>query len=216
MVLDKNESIKKLNTQIKICKACPLYKGTHNAVPGEGSLDAKIMFIGEGPGYWEDQKGRPFVGQAGNLLDNLIEKIGLKRKDVFIGNVVKHRPPGNRDPEPGEIETCSKWLDSQIDIINPKIIVTLGRFSMAKFIPGVAISQIHGQPRFTNWKGNKIIIIPMYHPAAALRSGNVANLLEADFLKIPRFLKEGMPEIKKEKNEEPKQKEPEVNQLSFI
>lgn len=147
------------------------------------------MFIGEGPGYYEDQQGRPFVGQAGKLLDKLLALIKLKREDVWIGNVVKHRPPGNRDPLPEEIEACRPFLDEQIKIIDPKIIVTLGRFSMAKFLPDEKISQIHGQARFVNWRGKRLIVLPMYHPAAALRSGEIMRQIREDFKKIPQLLR---------------------------
>lgn len=205
----KNEIINKLNTQIKVCQRCNLYKGTNNAVPGEGNLETKVMFIGEGPGFHEDQQGRPFVGQAGKLLEKLLDSIGLKREDVFIGNVVKHRPPENRDPLPEEIEACAFWLDQQIDIIDPKVIVTLGRFSMAKFIPGVTISRIHGQARFVDWKGKKKIVIPMYHPAAALRAGAVMEELKKDFLKITQFIKDPEPLL-------PKIEEKEEDQLKLI
>lgn len=201
---EKLEKTKQLNDQIKICQRCQLYKGTINAVPGEGNLDAKLMFIGEGPGFHEDKEGRPFVGQAGKLLDKLIQSLGLKREEVFIANVVKHRPPENRDPLPNEIDACAFWLDQQIDLIDPKIIVTLGRFSMAKFIPNVTISNVHGQQRFITWKGKRKIIIPMYHPAAALRAGAVMEQLEKDFQKIPQFLKDPEPLFPKaeEKKEE--------------
>ena len=134
------------------------------SVPGEGPEDAKILFIGEGPGFHENQQGRPFVGQAGKFLDELLSVAGLNRETVFITNVVKCRPPGNRDPQPEELEACSKFLDRQIELINPEIIVTLGRFSMAKFFGQVKISQIHGSMRKTGER----YIVAMYHPAAAL------------------------------------------------
>jgi len=184
----KNQELKEINRQVDECRKCPLYKNTTNPVPGEGNPEAEIMFIGEAPGFNEDQQGRPFVGQAGKLLDELLSSIKVARSDVFIANVVKHRPPENREPQPSEIEACNEYLDRQLEIIQPKIIVTLGRFSMAKFIPDGKISQIHGQARFVEFGGRKIIVIPMFHPAAALRGENVMKMLKEDFLKIPKFL----------------------------
>src|SRR5690606_6182380 len=140
----------------------PLKKGATKLVFGEGDPESRIMFIGEGPGYWEDQKGEPFVGNAGALLNHLLSAIGLKRKDVFITNVVHHRPPDNRDPLPEELAAYRTYLDKMIDIISPKVIVTLGRFSMGKFIPGVLISRVHGKPHAVKWKEKDVVILPMY------------------------------------------------------
>ena len=170
----------------KSCTACDLSKQRTHVVPGEGNEHAQVMFIGEGPGYNEDQQGRPFVGAAGKLLDELIASIGFKRSDVYIANVVKCRPPGNRDPLPGEIDACAHWLDQQIALIKPKVIVTLGRFSMAKFLPKETISKVHGSPR----KLNGIAILPVHHPAAALYQASLKATLLADFKKIPALLKE--------------------------
>lgn len=200
----KLEEIEKLTAK---CRKCPLYKNATNPVPGEGNPEAEIMFIGEGPGYNEDQQGRPFVGQAGRLLDQLLQLIKVTRKEVFITNVVKHRPPENRDPLPEEIEACKNYLDEQIKIINPKIIVTLGRFSMNKFLPNEFISKVHGQARFVDFAGERRIIIPMYHPSAALRSERVMAEIKQDFQKIPKFLEGNFGEIKDEKETEDKQKQ---------
>lgn len=186
--MDKTQELSKIARQINQCKDCPLYKQAVNSVPGEGNAEAEIFFIGEGPGYYEDQQGRPFVGAAGQLLAKMLAKIGLKREKVFISNMIKHRPPENRDPEPRELSSCKKWLDRQLDIINPKIVVTLGRFSMAKFIPDAKISQIHGQPRFSNLGEKKVLVAPMYHPAAALRNDFIMNQFCEDFLRLPEFL----------------------------
>jgi len=186
--MDKKRALEEVAEQVRKCQRCPLYKQASQGVPGEGNPDAEIMFIGEGPGFHENQKGIPFCGAAGKLLDQLLQSTKVKREEVFIGNVVKHRPPGNRDPLPEEIEACKIWLDKQIEIIQPKIIVTLGRFSMAKFIPDGKISQIHGQARFVNFQGKRYIIIPMFHPAAALRGAEVMVKIKEDFLKIPKFL----------------------------
>src|SRR3990172_10493818 len=177
-------ALENLSEKIKNCTACPLYKGTTNAVPGEGDPNAKIFFIGEGPGYYEDQSGRPFVGRAGQLLENTLEKIGLRRSQVFIGNVVKHRPPENRDPLPNEILACKGWLDQQLLIIRPKIVVTLGRFSMAKFLPSAKISAEIGRAR----RVGTYIVIPMYHPAAALRGNGMMQAFQADFVKNKELL----------------------------
>ena len=171
--------LENLAAKIQACQACSLYKGTTQAVPGEGNPEAMIFFIGEGPGFYEDRTGRPFVGPAGKLLEKAIANLGLQREDVFIANVIKHRPPENRDPLPTEIAACRPWLDQQLAIIKPKVVVTLGRFSMARFLPGAKISQVHGQPKQV--KG--YVVLPMYHPAAALRSeGVMAEFLE-DFEK---------------------------------
>ena len=214
--MDKLQELNKLASQIRLCKNCPLYKGTTHAVPGEGNHDAEIMFIGEGPGYWEDQKGRPFVGLAGQLLDKMIIKIGLKRSDVFIANVVKHRPPENRDPEPQEISSCGVWLDKQIEIIDPKMIVTLGRFSMAKFSEGlVSISKVHGTSKVVLFKDKKILVAFMYHPAAALRADAVLQSFTTDFSKIPQML-EDFKNPKKVVEETPKTPDDNVKQLELI
>ena len=173
---------------VRNCQACPLYQGTTNGVPGEGSLNAKIFFCGEGPGFNEDQQGRPFVGVAGKLLTESIQSLGWQRKDVFITNVVRHRPPGNRDPLPEEIAACDTWTDQLLELIDPKIVVTLGRFSMVKFVPGVTISQTHGQPRLSNYKGKQYLVYPMYHPAAALRSGDMMVKFKEDFKKLPQII----------------------------
>ena len=167
-----------------------LKKGATNLVFGEGNPDAKIFFLGEGPGYWEDIKGRPFVGQAGVLLNQLLQSIKVERNNVFITNVVGYRPPGNRDPLPEEIGAFQPYIDKMIEIIKPKIIVTLGRFSMVKFLPGVKISIVHGSAFVVNWKGREIKVVPMYHPAAALRNGEVMRQIKEDFFKLPELLKE--------------------------
>lgn len=154
-------------------------------MPGEGPADAQIMLIGEGPGYHEDRQGRPFVGQSGKFLDELLMMAGLQRADVFIGNVIKCRPPQNRDPEASEIETCTQtYLFRQIEAINPHVIVTLGRFSMALYVPNGKISQIHGQPRKINGR----LIVPMMHPAAALHQPKNRPLIEQDFRALPDIL----------------------------
>ncbi len=178
--------VAQLRQLIGSCTACELCRGTKLAVPGEGPVPTEIMFIGEAPGYHEDQQGTPFIGASGQFLAELLGKIGLERSQVFITNVVKHRPPGNRDPLPDEMAACRPYLDRQIALIDPRMIVTLGRFSMARWFPGGRISQIHGQPKTVDGR----LVVPMYHPAAALHQGALKATIEADFLKLPRYLAE--------------------------
>jgi uracil-DNA glycosylase family 4 len=176
--------LSELALEIADCKKCILSKSRTKSVPGEGPENAAIMFIGEGPGFHEDKQGRPFVGAAGQFLEELLAGIGMKREDVFIGNVVKCRPPGNRDPMPDEIEACRFYLDRQIELLNPKVVVTLGRYSMARWFPNAKISAIHGQPRKIEGR----LIVPMFHPAAALHQPSLRKDVEADFQKLPEIL----------------------------
>ncbi len=191
-------TLAELVEDVKRCTCCDLGKTRTHAVPGEGNEHPDIMFVGEGPGYNEDQQGRPFVGQAGAFLNYLIESIGMKREDVYITNIVKCRPPNNRDPLPAEIMTCTGYLDKQIQILQPKIIVTLGRFSLAHFFPKDSIGRVHGTAR----KKDGIIIFAMYHPAAALHQRTLRQVIEADIKKIPAVL-----EAAKEVPPEPPQSE---------
>lgn len=170
--------------QIRQCQRCRLHQTATMAVPGEGPADADIMFVGEGPGFHEDQQGRPFVGAAGHLLDELLASINMTRKDVYITNVIKHRPPNNRDPMPDELAACRPWLDQQIELIKPKLIVTLGRFSMQLAFSGVSITRIHGTPK----KVGDVVYYPMFHPAAALHQPRYRTMVEQDMLKIPQIL----------------------------
>jgi len=179
-------TLNELNQEIARCLLCEIAKQRTNTVPGEGPEDAELMFIGEAPGWHEDQQGRPFVGPAGHYLDQLLASIGLARRQVFIANVIKCRPPDNRDPLPMEIQNCQKWLDQQIDIIKPRMIVTLGRYSMAKFFPGKSISKIHG----TAVRQDNTIYFAMYHPAAALHQQSLRQAIEADMKKILTVLAE--------------------------
>jgi DNA polymerase len=181
-------ALSELNQQIALCRKCDIARLRTKVVPGEGAEDAAIMFIGEAPGWHEDQQGRPFVGQAGQFLDRLLASINLKRDKVFITNVIKTRPPDNRDPLPTEIENCRPWLDRQIEIIKPTMIVTLGRYSMARYFPGKSISKVHG----TAVKKDGVIYFAMYHPAAALHQASLRKDIEADMLKIPKFLAEAV------------------------
>ena len=173
-----------LAAEVAECTRCLLHRGRTRSVPGEGPGDAGIMFIGEAPGFHEDQQGRPFVGAAGKFLEELLESIGLKREDVFITNVIKCRPPGNRDPLPEEIEACRPYLDRQIESLQPQLVVTLGRFSMARAFPKARISRIHGQPR----KVGGVIYYPMYHPAAALHQPSLRRTVVEDMRRIPELI----------------------------
>jgi DNA polymerase len=181
---EKRRALALIAKQVSTCTDCSLCRGRTHAVPGEGNADADIMFIGEGPGFYEDQQARPFVGASGKFLDELLRSINLDRKSVFIGNVVKCRPPNNRDPQPDEIAACKKYLDAQVEAIAPKVIVTLGRHSMQRYFPGESISRVHGQPRR---KGDQVVV-PMYHPAAALHQASLRAVIEADFKRLPDFL----------------------------
>jgi len=175
-----------LAAEIARCTRCLLHRGRTKAVPGEGPQHAEVLFIGEAPGFHEDQQGRPFVGAAGQFLEELLADIGLTRTQVFIANVIKCRPPGNRDPLPEEIEACKPYLDRQIELIQPKVVVTLGRFSMTRAFPNARISHIHGQPR----KIGGVIYYPMYHPAAALHQPSLRRDVEEDMRRIPELLKQ--------------------------
>jgi uracil-DNA glycosylase family 4 len=179
-------ALTELYQQIAFCVKCDIARLRNKVVPGEGAENAEIMFIGEAPGWHEDQQGRPFVGQAGQYLDRLLATINLNRPQVYIANVIKCRPPDNREPLPTEIQNCQHWLDSQIELIKPKMIVTLGRYSMARYFPGKSISKIHG----TAQKHDGVIYYAMYHPAAALHQQSLKTAIEADMLKIPKILTE--------------------------
>ena len=181
---ERAEAMAKIADQVRVCTLCDLHKGRTKAVPGAGDIHAEIMFIGEGPGFNEDKQGLPFVGQSGKYLEKLLALINLTRDQVFITNVVKCRPPDNRDPLPVEINTCKPYLDKQSELINPLIIVTLGRFSMARYFPGGKITQIHGQPKYDVDKA----YYPLFHPAAVLRTAALAPQMEADFKQIPEIL----------------------------
>ena len=199
-------ALAELYRKIAACRDCEeLARTRTQTVPGEGPEKPQIVFIGEAPGYHEDQQGRPFVGQAGQFLEQLLNSIGLKRSDVYICNVIKCRPPNNRDPLPIEIKNCQKWLDQQLELLSPKMTVTLGRYSLARFFPGEPISKVHGKAR----KQDNIIYFAMYHPAAALHQQSLRQTIESDMLKIPPLLVQLEPveEVKKEDKPE---------QLSFF
>ncbi len=182
--MTSDEALKQVAAEVSTCTRCALHFSRKNAVPGEGPTHAQLMFIGEGPGFHENEQGRPFVGAAGKFLEELLAGIGMKRTEVFICNVVKCRPPENRDPLPEELSACSEYLERQIQAINPKVIVTLGRFSMARFLPFSKISEIHGQAV----KVQDRLIVAMYHPAAALHQRSLKSTIEADFARLPELI----------------------------
>ena len=203
--MNKSEELLKLESELAADESLPL-RGS-NLVFGEGNPDCEIMFIGEAPGYYEDKLKRPFVGRAGQLLDRLIQEVGWRREDVYITNIVKRRPPENRDPLPDEIGSYSPYLRRQIEIINPKAIVALGRFAMNYFLPDAKISRDQGRV----FKDNDRFLVPLYHPAAALRSTDVLEKLRESFLKLPKILLNGnsfvesLPEPRKAKESKPPQ-----------
>lgn len=183
--MDRSKVISQVENNVKMCQKCRLCKTAKNPVPGEGNIFSELVFIGEAPGQTEDETGRPFVGRAGKLLELLLKKIGYERKDVWIGNIIKHRPPENRDPLPDEISACKPYLSLQLEVISPKLIVTLGRFSMSYFYPDGKISRDRGRLL----KVGSYNVYPVYHPAAALRNPSMAQVLTQDFMKIPEVLK---------------------------
>jgi DNA polymerase len=203
-------ALTELYQTVRTCHKCEISKSRTNAVPGEGAENAEIMFIGEAPGWHEDQQGRPFVGSAGQFLDQLLKSIDLRREQVYITNVIKTRPPDNRDPLPQEIINCRPWLDKQLEILKPKMIVTLGRYSMALFLPGKTISQIHG----TAVKKDGVLYFAMYHPAAALHQANLRGVIQSDMLKIPGLLAGLKKEI--ELNKAQTSQKEEIQQLKLL
>ena len=208
------EELAQVAREVTVCQKCSLYHSRKHSVPGEGPADAEIMFIGEGPGFYENEQGRPFVGAAGKFLDDLLAQAGLKRPQVWITNVVKCRPPGNRDPLPEEVDTCNQYLERQISAINPSIIITLGRYSMGKFMPGAKISAVHGQMR----KVGDRYIVAMFHPAAALHQASLKPAILADFAKLPQLLEQARKGLGRVANEaqQPSTSEEDPKQLSMF
>jgi len=201
-----DETLGQVAKEVSVCTKCPLHHSRKLAVPGHGPAKAAIMFIGEAPGFHENEQGLPFVGAAGKYLDELLANIGMKRSDVFITNVVKCRPPSNRDPEPGEIQACSSYLDRQIQAINPKVIVTLGRFSMARYMPNAKISAVHGRASRVNGR----LVVAMFHPAAALHQPSLKTAIEQDFARLPGMIAqaEQTPDIQEKPPKESEKQEP--------
>lgn len=183
---DRTSRLDAVAQEIHNCTACRLHERATKAVPGYGDVNAEILFIGEAPGAEEDRQGLPFVGRSGQYLDYLLNLIGMKREQVFITNVVKHRPPENRDPSPDEIVACKPYLDRQFEIIDPLVVATLGRFSMARYFPDGKISQIHGKPRYADNRA----YYPLFHPAAALRNPNLRRDMEADIRRLLEVVEE--------------------------
>jgi uracil-DNA glycosylase len=206
-----NKNFEEFKTAVLQCKKCQLATGRTNVVPGEGNERAEVMFIGEGPGKNEDLQGRPFIGAAGKFLDQMLDSVKLKREDVYIANIIKCRPPENRDPLPEEASACWPWLEKQIELIEPLIIVLLGRHSTTRFLANAVISKDHGQPFRKKFGENKIIFYPCYHPAAALYNGGLRETLLKDFQKIPKIIeiakkdKKAEEEISIDKNQKNKQ-----------
>ena len=198
------DTLEGIADMVRGCTGCPLHAGRTNAVPGEGPEDAEIMFIAEGPGANEDAQGRPFVGQAGYFLDDLLAAAGINRNDVFITNMIKCRAPENRDPEPSEMKACSKYLDRQIEVIAPKLIVTLGRFSMGKFLPGETITRARGRVRRKDGQN----IFPIMHPAAGLRRKENKEMVISDFMALPQTLAELEQTVPEEEPDAPAPKSP--------
>jgi DNA polymerase len=192
---ERREELKVLYAAVRDCTLCPLHQGRTNAVFGAGNADAELMFIGEAPGANEDKLGLPFVGAAGKLLDRLLAEIGLDRKDVWIGNVLRCRPPDNRDPQPREIEACQGYLFEQVRLIEPTVICTLGNFS-TKLLRGdtTGISRLHGQEEVRVIGSRAVRLYPLYHPAAALYTPSMLETLRTDFQRIPGLLDQGAPD----------------------
>ncbi len=213
--MNADEILMHVAKEVSTCQKCALYHSRKKAVPGEGPATSEIMFIGEGPGFYENEQGRPFVGAAGQFLDQLLAQAGLKRSEVWIGNVVKCRPPGNRDPQPEELAACDVYLERQIRAINPSIIITLGRYSMGKFMPGAKISTVHGQMRRI---GDRYVIA-MFHPAAALHQASLKPAILADFAKLPELLdqaRKGLGRAARETVQEPQPPKEDPKQLNLF
>ena len=187
--MDKSEQLQKLKKRMEADNSLPLRAGATNLVFGVGNPNTQMLFVGEGPGYYEDQSGEPFVGRAGKFLDFLLSTIEIARKSVYITNVVHHRPPNNRDPEPNELLKYGEYLDKMIEVIDPAVVVTLCRFSMRKFLPGVYISHVHGKIHKLKWRGKDLTIVPMYHPAAGLRNPQIKDATTEDFKVLREVLK---------------------------
>jgi len=196
---ERQAKLKAIAAEIAACQMCALYRSRSRTVPGVGPADARIMFIGEAPGFHEDQQGLPFVGASGKYLTELLAGVGIDRKDVYIANVVKCRPPENRDPAEGELQACADYLDRQIAAIQPAIIITLGRYSMAKYFPDGRITRIHGQPKRKDGR----IYYPMFHPAAVLRNINLKPEMEADMRRVLDLIKEAEDASDQGKDDDP-------------
>lgn len=188
--MEKQERLDDLSADIMKNNICPeLAEQATQLVMGDGNLDAEIVFIGEAPGKKEDELGLPFVGASGKFLNEMLAQAGMERSDVYITNVVKYRPPNNRDPKPAEKKAFMPYLLKQLEIIHPKVVITLGRHSMEYFLPGAIIGDVHGQPHKVQIDGDELMIIPLYHPAAALYNGGLRATLIEDFMRVPQLIK---------------------------
>jgi len=210
--MSAEETLAQIAKEVSTCQKCVLYHSRKLSVPGEGPENSEVMFIGEGPGFHENEQGRPFVGAAGNFLNELLAEAGLKRLEVWIGNVVKCRPPGNRDPLPEELSACNEYLERQIAAINPKIIITLGRFSMGKYMPGAKISSVHGQMRQV---GDRFVIA-MFHPAAALHQAALKPAILKDFAQLPKLLEQARTALNRSVSAEMEEPKEDPKQLSLF
>jgi DNA polymerase len=192
---ERREQLVELFKEVQRCEKCPLHETRTKVVFGAGNADADLMFVGEAPGAEEDRQGLPFVGRAGQLLNQLLEEIGLSREEVFIANVLKNRPPGNRDPQPVEIGACEPWLWRQVQLIEPRVVCTLGNFS-TKLLSGsqTGITKVRGTPQAHELGGRMVYLLPLFHPAAALRTPAVKETLRADFATIPELLRRPLPD----------------------
>ena len=215
-LLESKQQLTEIAQEIQACSKCGLAYTRKNVVPGEGPANAELLFIGEGPGFYENEQGRPFVGQDGKFLEELLLKVGLKREDVFITNVVKCRPPGNRDPQDEELTACRDYLERQIKAIQPRIIITLGRHSMARYFTDAKISLIHG--KMVIIKGQ--MIVAMYHPAAGLHQPNLKPAIEKDFLNLPEYIQKArtmtLPANNPTNNTSPAEDHPDATQLNLF
>ena len=220
---ERREQLVALFEQVKACEKCPLHETRTKAVFGAGDANADLMFVGEAPGAEEDRQGLPFVGRAGQLLNQMLEEIGLSREGVFIANVLKSRPPGNRDPQPMEIEACRPYLFEQVRLIEPTVICTLGNFA-TKLLSGnpAGITKVRGAPQVHEIGGRTVFLLPLFHPAAALRTPAVKETLREDFATLPDLLAMGPPVTAEEPVEEPEAREsepapePPADQLDFF
>jgi DNA polymerase len=193
---DRRERLIELYREVAGCTRCPLHAERTKVVFGAGNADAGLIFVGEAPGAEEDRQGLPFVGRAGQLLNRMLEEIGLKREDVFIANILKSRPPGNRDPHPEEIEACWPYLERQIELIEPRVIATLGNFATKKITgSSTGITRVRGTPQVHTLGGRTVFVFPLLHPAAALRTPSLVETLREDFAKLPALLEEPLPEL---------------------
>jgi len=192
----RRERLIELYRDVSVCTKCPLHAERTKPVFGSGNADADLMFIGEAPGAEEDRQGLPFVGRAGQLLTQLLGEVGLRREDVFIANILKSRPPGNRDPQPEEIEACWPYLERQIQLIEPRVIATLGNFATKKITGSqTGITRVSGTPQVHELGGRTVFVLPLFHPAAALRTPSVLETLREHFEQIPQLLAEPLPNL---------------------